>query len=103
MGATCVHPALACPVCKGDLETNGQRLRCLVCRATYDIESGVPRLFVGTAELTVRSHVLRLKSRAESAETARRHRQIDFGFISRPRYFYGLYLLVLGTILLGAP
>ena len=98
-----VPSAVACPVCKGDLESNGECLRCLACGAGYGIESGIPCLFAGPPKLTIRPQELRIKSRAESAETTRRHRQIDFGFITQPRYFYGLYLLLVLAILLRAP
>lgn len=41
---------------------------------------------------------LRLKSRAESAQTLRLSRRIDAGFLSHPRLFYGLYALLCVTL-----
>jgi SAM-dependent methyltransferase/uncharacterized protein YbaR (Trm112 family) len=89
-----VHPAVACPACKSGLERIGDDLRCLSCRAVYRIDHEIPRLFAGPAELTIRPADLRLKSRGESVATTLLQRQIDFGFITRPRWFYGLYLLL---------
>lgn len=47
------------------------------------------------AGLSIYAAALRLKSCQEAGQTLRLSRQIDAGFLTRPRAFYGIYLLLL--------
>jgi ubiquinone/menaquinone biosynthesis C-methylase UbiE len=94
-----VHKAVACPVCKNGLHSNVNALECRTCRVEYELDGDIPCLFVAGAGRTVDAERLRLKSRAESVETTRLQRQIDFGLIVRPRHYYALYVALFITIL----
>lgn len=93
-----LHPAVACPVCKGDLVREDGQLSCGRCRVAYPIREGIPRLFPSGGGLTVDPSALHIKSRPEAAETLARHLRIEAGFIKRPRIFYGIYLLLLVAV-----
>jgi ubiquinone/menaquinone biosynthesis C-methylase UbiE len=93
-----LHPAVACPVCKGDLAGEDDQLLCGGCRLVYPIREGIPCLFPPGDGLTVDPAALCIKSRPEAAETLGRHLRIEAGFITRPRLFYGIYFLMLVAI-----
>ena len=40
-----LYDLLACPVCKGDVQRDGDRLRCPACPRSYPIVNGVPVMF----------------------------------------------------------
>jgi ubiquinone/menaquinone biosynthesis C-methylase UbiE len=50
------------------------------------------------AGLSIDATALRLKSRRESGQTLRLSRRIDAGFLTHPRLFYGVYALLLVTL-----
>ena len=47
---TNVHPALACPVCYGDLWLDGSGLVCTDCARAYPFVDGIPVLISDHAE-----------------------------------------------------
>jgi ubiquinone/menaquinone biosynthesis C-methylase UbiE len=51
-----------------------------------------------SAEPTIDAAALRLKTRSESAQTLRLSRRIDAGFLTHPRFFYGVYALLIVTL-----
>ena len=41
---------LACPVCQGDIEDLGEKLRCKSCGLLYPVRDGIPIMLVDEAE-----------------------------------------------------
>jgi uncharacterized protein YbaR (Trm112 family) len=89
---------IACPVCKGGLEQRDGSLTCEHCSVDYPITEGIPQLFPPLDRLTIDPAELRIKTREEAAVTLEEMARSDRGFISSPRQFYALYLLLLVTL-----
>jgi ubiquinone/menaquinone biosynthesis C-methylase UbiE len=51
--------------------------------------------------LSIDPSALRIKSRQEAGRTLQLSRRIDAGFLSHPRLFYAIYVLILLTLLFG--
>ncbi len=86
-----LHPAVVCPMCRSMLRESEESLHCEGCAADYPVDHGIPRLLDRWAPLTIDPGAVRLKTEAESMETINLQRQVDFGFLSRPRHFYLIY------------
>jgi ubiquinone/menaquinone biosynthesis C-methylase UbiE/uncharacterized protein YbaR (Trm112 family) len=90
---------IACPVCKGDLKQQDGSLTCEHCSVDYPVTDSIPQLFPPSDNLTIDPAKLRIKTREEASNTLEEMALSDHGFISSPRHFYALYLLLLVTLL----
>lgn len=89
---------IACPICKGGLEKQHDSLACEHCSVDYPIAESIPQLFPPLDKLMIDPAELRIKTREEAAWTLKEMARSDRGFISSPRHFYALCLLLLVTL-----
>ena len=89
---------IACPACKGGLTQRDDSLSCECCSVDYPIIENIPQLFPSSGGPSVDTAELRIKSRLEASGTLAERDRAEHGFISAPRQFYALYLLLIATL-----
>lgn len=90
---------IACPACKGGLTQREESLSCESCSVDYPIIENIPQLFSPSGGHSVDTAGLRIKSRLEAAGTLAGRDRAEHGFISAPRQFYAIYLLLITALI----
>jgi ubiquinone/menaquinone biosynthesis C-methylase UbiE/uncharacterized protein YbaR (Trm112 family) len=98
-----VSRIMACPVCKGPLNVAPGALQCPRCRVSYPVIDGIPRLLAPAAPPALDPNLIHVKTREEAVRTLAARARIESGFIAAPRWFYGLYLILILAIFFRAP
>jgi ubiquinone/menaquinone biosynthesis C-methylase UbiE/uncharacterized protein YbaR (Trm112 family) len=88
------HPAVGCPICKGELTAGERELHCAHCNVNYPVVDGVLCLLRDAAGRTIDPSLLVMKTWEQSAATRRRDRLANLGFVPTQRHYYGIYLLL---------
>jgi len=97
------HSYVVCPVCKGNLNVVSEALECGRCGISYAVIDGIPRLLPAQGPPTLDPALVRVKTWEEAGRTLASRARIESGFVTAPRWFYLLYLLLIGAAALRVP
>ncbi|MBN2069905.1 MAG: class I SAM-dependent methyltransferase [Candidatus Krumholzibacteriota bacterium] len=95
-----IENILACPVCHTALTGTWSAYGCGVCGKEFDAGGGILSALVDSGRLTVDPGGIRIKDDREAGDTIREMKSIDYGFITKTKAFYFVYLFLFISIVL---